>query len=182
MTPLHEIMQSAPSSYTEVEIQDFVAMVRAGGEVGSTRLEQNVRSAQALLTARKGDCLVAVAALKTPALSYRKNIQTSSRITLDQVAFPFELGYVFVLPSARGQGLATKLCEMALEDRASVGIFATTRVTNAPMANILQKVGFENQRSLRKQWHVCGNDVGGVKGGHGYWHPAFNIQSERTLA
>ena len=145
MNALPEIAQRAPTSCTDVEIQDFVAMVRAGGEVGGTALDRNVRTAEALLTGRKGGCLVAVAALKTPALSYRKKIQEGSGVELDPVAFPYELGYVFVLPSARGQGFATKLCELALEERTSVGVFATTRVTNAGMANILQKVGFVKQ-------------------------------------
>jgi len=55
-----KLLQRAPGALIESEIQNFVAMVRAGGEVASTVLEQNVRNAESLLTIHRGDCLVAV--------------------------------------------------------------------------------------------------------------------------
>jgi GNAT superfamily N-acetyltransferase len=134
-------LQRLPASLTETEIGDFIAMVRAGGEIGGNVLERNVRAAASLLTVRQGECLVGVAALKNPLPSYRKKIQEKSGVDLDPTKFPLELGYVFVLPSAGGQGIATALCATALGDRDQLGIFATTRVD--AMAHILCKLGFQ---------------------------------------
>lgn len=118
-------------------------MVRAGGEVASAVLEQNVRNAESLLTVHRGECLVAVGALKKPIATYRKLIEDKSGVTLDPGNFPFELGYIFVQPTARKQGLATELTRLALNERDHIGIFATVRVANDPMTNILLAGGFK---------------------------------------
>jgi GNAT superfamily N-acetyltransferase len=128
---------------SDEEMQEFIAMVQAGGEVAGDALGHRIRNAELLVTARNSDFLIAVAARKEPEPSYRKAIQDKADVKLDPVEFPFELGYVFVQSAARGRGLATKLCEAALAARDSVGIFATTRVGNDPMAKTLRKIGFE---------------------------------------
>jgi hypothetical protein len=138
MDARHSLLQRLPTCLTEIEIQDFMAMVRAGGEVSGHVLERNARTAESLLTVHKGECLVGVAALKNPLRSYREKIEAKSGITLDPAKFPLELGYVFVLPSACGQGIATELCATALTGRDPLGIFATTRVD--AMAHILRKL------------------------------------------
>jgi ribosomal protein S18 acetylase RimI-like enzyme len=141
----HKLLQRAPHALSETEIQDFIALVRAGGEVGNNVLEQNVRNAESLLTIHRGECLAAVGALKRPTSTYRDGIVSKSGVTLNQADFPFELGYIFVLPSARGQGLASKLSRLAMRERDHRGVFATTRVANDHMAHILRTLGFEAQ-------------------------------------
>jgi len=126
----------------EPEIQDFIAMVRAGGEVGDAVLEENVRNAESLAVAHQGACLVAVAALKKPKASYRTNIHAKSKVAVDAGAFPFELGYVFVLPSARYGGIGLTLCNTALSPAGSKGVFATARTDNDGIRAILAKLGF----------------------------------------
>jgi len=143
MDSSHKLLQRAPGALSESEIQDIIALIRAGGEVANTILEQNVKNAESLLTAHQGDCLVAVGALKKPASTYREGIANKSGVTLDLNSFQFELGYIFVLPSARGRGLATKLTQLAMKERDHVGIFATTRVSNDWMGHILRAAGFE---------------------------------------
>lgn len=140
-----KVLARDPGDLRETELQDFIALVRAGGEVGGNVLEHNVRNAATLLTVRQGACLVGVAALKNPIWSYRKTITAKSGIEITARDFPFELGYIFVLPSARKKGIATKLCQVAVGARGSVGIFATTRVDNESMTNILRAVGFEQR-------------------------------------
>src|ERR1035438_4079354 len=97
------IIAQPPNVFTESEIQDLLAMVRAGEEVGRVVLEQNARNAQCLVFARKGSCLVGVAALKNPQASYRQTIKTKARVAVEAQDFPFELGYIFVRPTARLQ-------------------------------------------------------------------------------
>lgn len=136
------LVAKPPESFSEPEILDFIALVHAGNEVGSVVLEQNVRNATCLVFARQASCLVGVAALKNPASNYRQKIWSKAVMGLNDAEFPFELGYVFVLSSARRQGLAVKLCRAALSLTAGQGVFATTRTNNDGMAVVLTKVGF----------------------------------------
>jgi GNAT superfamily N-acetyltransferase len=156
MSAQYTILAQAPWALTEPEIQDFIAMVRAGGEVGNVVLEENVRNAQCLVVARDGLCLIAVGALKNPKTSYRKNVRVKAGVTVDVQAFPFELGYLFVLPSARNHGIGHKLCEAALSAAKGEGVFATARATNDRMHAILSQFGFSK----------AGKPYASPRGGH----------------
>jgi len=156
MTTKHTVVVQSPGAFGEPEIQDFIAMVRAGGEVGDAVLEENVRKAECLVVVRQDSCLVAVAALKNPKASYRKSICTKARVALDAYDFPFELGYIFVLPSARNRGVGLKLCNVALASAKGKGVFATARTNNDGMHVILPKVGFSKE----------GKRYASARGGH----------------
>lgn len=56
--------------------------------------------------------------------------------------FPFELGYVFVLPSARRQGFSVELARLALSAAEGKGVFATSRTNNDKMHATLRRFGF----------------------------------------
>ena len=136
------VVTKPPADFTETEIQDLVALVRAGGEVAETVLEENVKSAKCLVAARRASRLVGVAALKNPKTSYRKSVEGNSGAALSAHEFPFELGYVFVLPSARRGGLGREMCRAALTSADRSGVFATARTDNDGMKRILQDLGF----------------------------------------
>ena len=136
------LVAQPPQAFAESEIQDFMAMVQAGGEVRNASLEENVRNAECLVVVRQGSCLVGVAALKNPKASYRQTINEKAKAAVDAQEFPFELGYIFVLPSARRQGLAVKLCHAALAPADGKGVFATARTNNDGMSAILLQFGF----------------------------------------
>lgn len=156
MSAQHTLLAQPPQSFAEAEIQDFMAMVRAGGEVGDVVLEENVRKAECLVVVRQASCLVGVAALKNPLDSYRRNIKSKAGVAVDAQDFPFELGYVFVLPSARRQGLAVKLCRAALAPADGKGVFATARTNNDGMIAILPMFAFSKTGRL----------YGSVRSGH----------------
>lgn len=156
MSTEHTVVAQPPRAFGETEIQDLMAMVRAGGEVGDAVLEENVRNAKCLVVVRQASCLVGVAALKNPKASYRQNIKAKARAAVDAQDFPFELGYIFVLPSARRQGLAVKLCHAALASADGKGVFATARTNNDGMNAILPTFGFLK----------TGRPYGSVRGGH----------------
>lgn len=137
------LIAQPPQAFAETEIQDFLAMVRAGEEVGGAVLEQNVRNAKCLVVARRSSCLVGVAALKNPQPSYRRTIKTKAGVVVGLQDYPFELGYIFVLPSARRQGIAVKLCRAALAPADGKGVFATARTNNDGMNAILHILSFE---------------------------------------
>ncbi|MGQ0694238.1 MAG: GNAT family N-acetyltransferase [Nitrospiraceae bacterium] len=131
-----------PGGFSKTDILDFISLVRAGNEVGNIALERNVRNAKCLVFGRQDSCLVGVAALKNPLPSHRKKLESKTAVSLNTNELPFELGYVFVLPSARNQGLARRLCQLAFSQADGRGVFATTRVDNVAMAAILAKLGF----------------------------------------
>ncbi len=156
MSAEHTVLARPPQSFAEAEIQDFMAMVRAGGEVGDGVLERNVRNAEYLVVVRWVSCLVGVAALKNPLDSYRQNIKSRAGVAVDAQDFPFELGYVFVLPSARHQGFAGRLCRAALAPANGKGVFATARTNNDDMNAILSNFAFSK----------TGRPYGSARGGH----------------
>jgi len=143
MTPEPIIAAERPDSFSRADKEDFIAMVRAGGEVeGQKTLEDNVRDAERLAFARREGCLVGVGAFKKPKLSYRSKVEERSGASVDLEQFPFEFGYLFVLPSARGQGLSFKIWQARIAGHERSGIFATARVQNKEMAAILPRLGF----------------------------------------
>lgn len=154
----HILVGKPPEAFSEPEILDFMALVHTGYEVGNVMLERNVRNATCLVFGRQASCLVGVAALKNPLTSYRQNIESMAVVALNDMEFPFELGYLFVLPSARLQGLAVKLCQAALSLAACRGVFATARTNNDGMAVVLAKVGFSKAgqpyRSTRSNYRL----------------------------
>jgi len=74
MTAPINVVTKNPESCTETEAQDFMAMVRASGEVSGSGLENRVRSAKCLIFLYRDSCLQGVAALKRPLLNYLDEI------------------------------------------------------------------------------------------------------------
>lgn len=139
MTGPIRVFSRSPGDCHEHEIKDFVALVLAGGEVTEDGLENRVRSAVSLVFLTVGCCLCGVAALKHPEASYRKRVSSSSGVPLTEQAFPYELGWVFVMPSARGRGFSVDLTREALSGAGTEGVFATSRTDNAGMHATLKK-------------------------------------------
>ena len=132
-----------PAEATAFELADFAAFVRAGGEVASDGLEQRIRLAEVLFFVHDEKCLVGIAALKRPEFPYRSRIFEKAKATRHATPFPFELGWVFVLPSSRGRRLSYKLTAAAVAHSAGRGVFATSRTDNPAMHASLLAAGFE---------------------------------------
>lgn len=120
----------------------FIAFVRAGGEVSIQGLVERISSAPALVFARLGGELVGVAALKQPQASYRRRVSSESAVPLPAAEFPYELGWLYVLPEARRKGLSLLLSQAALASSGGAGVFATSRTENLAMHRSLAKLGF----------------------------------------
>jgi len=91
-----------PGSFSDADRVAFIELVRAGGEVSDVVLARNVKNAKALVLLRGEDGLKGIAALKNPLASYRKRISGSSGFKVDASSFPYELGYIFIVPEACG--------------------------------------------------------------------------------
>lgn len=137
------VVARALGTVEEAQRQDFMAIVRAGGEVSDASLGRNTREAERLVFARQGGSLVGVAALKNPQPHHRATIKQKAGVAVEVMDFPFELGYIFVLPCARRGGLATKLCRSALRAANGRGVFATARTDNVGIHRILRRLRFQ---------------------------------------
>ena len=75
-------------------------------------------------------------------------MSSGASVNLSEQDFPMELGWVFVLPSARG-GKSYPLCAPLIEAAKGKGVFATSRAGNKPMHVTLGKLGFSR---VGEQW------------------------------
>jgi hypothetical protein len=140
-----KILTKAPADCGNLEIGVFIAAVRAAEEVSMQGLVERIRNSAALAFAYEDGALAGVSALKRPQASYRRRIGTASGVALPEQAFPFELGWVYVLPDSRGKRLSLALCKAVLSESEGSGVFATSRLDNEPMHKSLFEVGFRQR-------------------------------------
>ena len=147
-----------PTSCNDNEIADFKALVLAGGEVTPGGLDQRIRAAVGLVFLSEGRLLRGIAALKSPLQTYRKEVFAKSGVPLAEEEYPFELGWVFIIPSARGKKLSLKLVQAAVTVAGGCAVFATSRTDNLPMHATLVKCGFlpagDSYRSTRGSYEL----------------------------
>lgn len=143
MTTMPKLVVKSPAECSDVEIGEFIAFVRAGGEVSIHGLVERVRGAVALVFAHIDGQLVGVAALKHPQASYLHDVSQKSGALLPATEFFHELGWIYVSPNSRRKGLSLSLSQAALAASASTGVFATSRTDNIAMHRSLAKLGFK---------------------------------------
>ncbi len=129
-----------PNDFDDQQISKFIALVNTGGEV-SNLTEAKVRTAKYLAMTSIDGPLACVGALKLPENSYRNYVKTQSGFDLSCEHFPLELGWLVTDENFRRQGLA-RFVASGLVNKAQKGAFATTRLTNRHMHNMLQALGF----------------------------------------
>lgn len=136
------VSTTLPSECTAAELAEVASLVRAGAEVMEAGVERRIREAKALFLVRDGESLVAVAALKNPRPTYRRSVFRKAAAEKDPKLFRHELGWVFVLPRSRGNGLSHALVNAAVANSMGTPIFATCRVDNLAMHRPLLAAGF----------------------------------------
>lgn len=137
-----QFVSKEPSACSATEISNFMALVMAAEQVPPTGLETRVRRADQLVFLLEDGQVRGIAALKNPHAQYRRRIASSSGAAIPVHSFPYELGWVFVLPKARGNGHGLRLSQVALTSAGDDGVFATSRADNTPMHKVLTKLGF----------------------------------------
>lgn len=137
-----ELLVKSPVDCSNIEIGVFISFIRAGGEVAVQGLTERIRSAAAIVFAHVNGVVEGVAALKQPQSSYRRRVSSESATPLSATEFPYELGWVYVLPESRGNGLSLLLTQAAVAEANGAGVFATSRTDNIAMHRSLVKVGF----------------------------------------
>src|ERR1043165_5323204 len=157
MTDNIMISARTPDACTSLELAEFSALVRVGGEVVTQGFDQLLRNADTLFFARNGDCLVGTAALKRPRDAYRASVFSKAKTTENPESFSIEFGWVFVLPLCRRQGLSHKFAREATSYAGSRRMFATARADNEAMIKALLAAGFHRHARdfLSRGHHVA---------------------------
>lgn len=137
-----EICVAEPSEFQATEVNDFVSLVLVGGEVMARGLRNRVLRAEQLAFLREKGALLGVAGLKSPTKKHRREVADGSRTKIDDETYPFELGWVFIVPNARNRRLSLPLCQPLVTASAGRGVFATSRAGNNGMHSTLLKLGF----------------------------------------
>src|SRR5690606_8592510 len=108
------IESKPPREFSSEQVDEFEQAVREGGEVEPAGLRDRLMSARALVLLREERKLAAVAALKTPLAAYRTRVSESAGVELPAATYPFELGWVYVYPFARGRKYSQSVSSEAL--------------------------------------------------------------------
>jgi hypothetical protein len=133
----------SPSEFSSDEVDEFKQAVLEGGEVDSLGLRDRLMSARTLVLLREAEKLAAVAALKSPVPAYRTRVSVSAGVEIAVAQYPFELGWVYVYPFARGRKYSHTVSRGALSKSDGRGVFATSRADNVAMHATLRRLGFE---------------------------------------
>jgi GNAT superfamily N-acetyltransferase len=139
---LSTIESRPPGEFSPKEVDEFEQAIREGGEVDPRGLRSRLMSARALVLLREAGRPAAIAALKSPALAYRTRVSISADVEIAVAHYPFELGWVYVSPFARGRKYSHAVSSEALSKSDGRGVFATSRVDNVAMHATLRRLGF----------------------------------------
>lgn len=132
-----------PKECSETELDAFENLVKEGGEVSSSELRLRIERAAYLswIEADNGE-FIGVGAIKNPNTSYRSSIFKKADPLAKPDLFGLELGWIFIKPAFRKQGLSSQLITKLLDSVKNKAIFASTREDNEIMKSILQSFGF----------------------------------------
>lgn len=136
------LVECAPDGLPKDKLAKFVELIREGGAIpaDSDRIKRRVLNAKVLVYLERGGVIVGTAALKIPSKSYRGHIGKSAKFQILEKDYPYELGYVVVCSSIRGQKLSPRLVGAIVDLAAGKRLFATT--SNAVMHKVLPRAGF----------------------------------------
>ncbi|UCD23108.1 MAG: GNAT family N-acetyltransferase [Gemmatimonadota bacterium] len=133
-----------PSACTHLERSEFARLVRFGFDGSDDGLLARIRDAKWLaFHYGESNTLNGIAGLKVPADRQRANIFEKAAPDVDSEAYELELGWVYVAPDQRGNGIATDICRRLMDRERARCVFATTRSDNNSMIKILRVLGFE---------------------------------------
>jgi predicted GNAT family N-acyltransferase len=143
MIQSEELVVKSPSETSAAVISRFVQMILTGGAIVDTSaaIETRIRKCVSLIYKQQNGIIVGIAALKVPVKSYRERIGQSTGYDISESQYPYEVGYVVIEESARGQGLSQQLVEAVISQASPAGLFATT--SSPAMHIVLPRVAFK---------------------------------------
>lgn len=127
----------SPADCSKAEMELFYDRTRRGDEVSLVGLRARIKDAKTLAFLAIQGIVVATGAIKRPLPSYRQSTLDKTGIALPEAVFPYELGWIYVLPEYEKQGHGKALVAALLASIKGKGVFATTRTNNEGMNLIL---------------------------------------------
>lgn len=137
MTDNYELQLKIPSGCRAQELEVFQERTELGGEVDDGGLAYRIVHAEKLAFLSVDGNLVGTAGLKNPEQTYRLKVSRKSDFELPVQQFPYELGWIYVVPEAEGRGYAKAMAGVLLHSIKGHGVFATTRTNNGAMNHLL---------------------------------------------
>lgn len=135
-----------PAECSASELEAFQTLLQSGGQVLGAGLLGRTLGAARLLFLRDASCrLVGISALKRTPEDYRAKIFQQARAVASPASYPLELGWIMVLPSHQGQGLAGSLVGHLLPYAAPNLAYATMRADNERMRRTWIRHGFRQE-------------------------------------
>lgn len=131
-----------PAECNQADLDAFVAMVEAGGEVEAASLRSRVRKAVVLAFMTDNAKLVGVGGLKRPSHHHTAAVFSASEVDEAPKAYKYELGWVVVAPSHRGQRLSRAIVAPLIQEAEGDPSFATSVDSNIAMHSTLRRCGF----------------------------------------
>lgn len=131
----------SPTEYSADQLSVFEELVLESGEVSPVGLTGRIANAHRLIFCHDGRRTVGIAGVKRPTDRHRKHVSEGSGIELPEAEWPYELGWTYVPPWARGAGISKSLVEMAVRGL-DASLFATSHTENSRMHATLKRHGF----------------------------------------
>ena len=131
-----------PGACRSEDLASFESLVLEGGEVKPIGLQRRIKRAEILAFANDARTLIGVGALKRPDNDYQIDVFKKAGGNLLTSDFPFELGWVYVNPACRRDGVGQRIVDVILSAAADRHVFATARVENGQIHRRLERSGF----------------------------------------
>lgn len=130
----------SPSECTDADLEEFERLVKEGGEVALNGLRGRIQRAEKLVFINEGG-RVAVGAIKNPNEAYKARVFCKAGVAGVE-HYHFELGWLYVSETARGNGYGRDLMRAVVDNLAGRGSFATTRADNQAMHHLFEQFGY----------------------------------------
>lgn len=131
-----------PANINPSLLTDIADLIVAGAEVPSNQVQRNLQQAVNIVWASDHGRTMGVVVLKRPIPSYKDYVFQSAGVANQAQHYNQELGYVYVLPKYRAQGVGAKMLRI-MNRNVQQPVFATTRENNRTINTILKWAKFD---------------------------------------
>lgn len=116
-------------------------LILSGSEVTDQVLLRNLTNAKNITYAVKDDMPIAVIVIKTPIVSYVRDVFDKANSIKNYIMYRSELGYMYAMPEYRRSRVILNLFNL-FKDKFNSKTFATVRKENTNAIRLLERIGY----------------------------------------